>query len=145
MRNEWLGCQLVVEKSLAPLTDFEYMTIENTRNCYLTDGTSPEFLSDPCCNGLLQLNQCCAPRNVSVKVPVRSVDSNAMAATCLSPRCSQEIVKDYAALERSALISDGACLEDTRASLTDTAFLSNPVLTCFNQVIKFSCIDKYGN
>jgi large-conductance mechanosensitive channel len=136
--DEWVACRMMIEGQLAqPQT--EERTFTDTQACLLTDPSSAEFQTDPCCNATIQLRTCCAPRTVTANINTFAPNATAISNMCVSPRCSSTAVADYIVLNEAAGTTATGCSTATINALNDETFVSNPLSGCKARVYQTVC------
>ena len=64
--DSFVGCNAVIESLLS--VEQVPTDIDGDRGCYVVNSGTEQYMSDPCCNQRLLINQCCPERTVTVNI-----------------------------------------------------------------------------
>jgi len=130
----WQNCKKL---ALSYLDDSSTSFTEYTTDCFYPAG-SKAWTSDPCCNQVLQLTQCCATRDYSfnfTKYAYPHDDSEF--DECKYPACLIQPLHNL--VEITAYASQASC-SDTRNQVTsDEQFVGTPWSACQLKIFGASC------
>ncbi|KAJ3309898.1 hypothetical protein HDV04_005528 [Boothiomyces sp. JEL0838] len=104
-REAFYGCQNLVY-SFATIGQANF-TVTGTTNC-VYPYSDPRWSTDPCCNPVLSLTQCCAPKSITAYAPVLTgINITAITGVCHNPGKISALMSDFAqAQARIALLAD---------------------------------------
>ncbi|KAJ3251828.1 hypothetical protein HK103_002038 [Boothiomyces macroporosus] len=104
-REAFYGCQNLVY-SFATIGTVNF-TITGTTDCVYPP-SDPRWSTDPCCNPVVALTQCCAPKSITAYAPVLTgINATAITSVCHSPGKISALMSDFAqAQARIALLSN---------------------------------------
>jgi len=113
---------------------------ENTTDCQLAD-SDPEWELDPCCNTMLQLEQCCRSAPYSYErtehVLPENFDATNDFETCNFPNCLVQPIKNLQSI--SGFTSQDDCSVARTAAENDPAFSLNPFEECLARATGVKC------
>eukprot|EP01127_Copromyxa_protea_P002758 TRINITY_DN1271_c0_g1_i1.p1 TRINITY_DN1271_c0_g1~~TRINITY_DN1271_c0_g1_i1.p1 ORF type:complete len:1567 (-),score=362.46 TRINITY_DN1271_c0_g1_i1:119-4819(-) len=133
--QDWSACR---ELALSFLNPERTEVAEFTKEC-LTPPGSAEWVSDPCCNEVLEEEFCCAGGYYDVVSVTLNYDAESvvddLTETCTFPDCADVIIRNY----ENVGGSNAFCTEVSDQANTDPRFTNNPYSSCFSSVYGKQC------